>query len=57
MKNLWLQVRVDDAIKGELLELRRAEPDLPGDSDMVRRLIRRAAELSRREREKRKGEK
>lgn len=50
-----LPVRVSSRTKGELLELRRAEPDLPGDSEMVRRLIRRAAELSRRERAK-KGE-
>ena len=56
MKDKWLQIRVDDTIKAELLELRRGEPDLPGDSEMVRRLIRRAAELSRRERDTKKRE-
>lgn len=42
MKDKWLQVRVDDAVKSMLLELRRQEPDLCGDSEMVRRLIQRA---------------
>ena len=56
MKDKWLQVRVDDAIKSYLLELRRLEPDLPGDSEMVRRLIRRAAEAARGERELKRRE-
>lgn len=42
MKDKWLQVRVDDVLKRKLLEIRRNEPDLPGDSEMIRRLIERA---------------
>jgi hypothetical protein len=54
MKDKWLQVRVDDAIKSKLLEIRRAEADLPGDSEMIRRLIERA-ERSLKRRGKEKG--
>lgn len=42
MKDKWLQVRVDDAIEQMLLDLRKAEDDLPGKSAMVIRLIERA---------------
>lgn len=47
-KDRQLQVRVDDDDERMLMELRRAEVDLPGKSAMVLRLIRRAyAELKK----------
>ena len=39
MKDKWLQVRVDNEIEQKLAELRKAESDLPGKSEMVIRLI------------------
>jgi hypothetical protein len=50
-KDKQLQVRVDDEDERMLLELRRAESDLPGKSAMVLRLILRAyADLKKGER-------
>lgn len=43
-KDKQLQVRVDDEDERMLLELRRAENDLPNKSVMVLRLIKRAYE-------------
>lgn len=42
MKDKWLQVRVDDEIEQMILDLRRAEDDLPGKSKLIIRLIERA---------------
>lgn len=42
MKDKQLQVRTDDEIEQMLLDLRRAEDDLPNKSQMVIRLIERA---------------
>lgn len=44
MKNAILHMRISDEEKTVLDELRKAEPDLPSRSEMVRRLIQRAAE-------------
>ena len=38
-----LQMRLTPALKATLDELRKAEPDLPSRSEMLRRLIERAA--------------
>lgn len=43
MKNAILHMRISDEEKALLDELRKAEDDLPSQSEMVRRLIKRAA--------------
>jgi hypothetical protein len=43
-----LQMRLSPALKATLDELRKAEPDLPSRSEMLRRLIERAADHVRR---------
>lgn len=42
MKDKWLQVRVDADIERMILDLRKAEDDLPDKSKMIVRLIERA---------------
>ncbi len=42
MKNAILHMRISDEEKSDLDQLRKAEPDLPSRSEMVRRLIKRA---------------
>lgn len=48
MKNAILHMRISDEEKTVLDELRKAEPDLPSRSEMVRRLIERAAKKLKR---------
>ena len=57
MKDKWLQIRVDAEVKAMLLEVRRSEPDLPGDSEMVRLLIRRAFEALKQQAKKHRKDK
>lgn len=42
-KDAILHMRIEDDLKQSIDDLRRAEPDLPNRSEMVRRLISRAA--------------
>lgn len=51
-KDAILHMRLEAAEKSALDDLRRAEPDLPSRSEMVRRLIQRALDAQKRERRK-----
>ena len=47
-KDAILHMRLEAAEKAALDDLRRAEPDLPSRSEMVRRLIQRALDAQKR---------
>lgn len=51
-KDAILHMRLEAAEKAALDDLRRAEPDLPSRSEMVRRLIQRALDAQKREKRK-----
>lgn len=51
-KDAILHMRLEVAEKSALDDLRRAEPNLPSRSEMVRRLIQRALDAQKRERKK-----
>lgn len=51
-KDAILHMRLEEAEKSALDDLRRAEPDLPSRSEMVRRLIQRALDAQKRDRKK-----